>query len=268
MAEHVAVRGTAESSDRDVVQSLARGLAVVRTFDAGHPALSLDQAAERAGISRSAVRRLLLTLIEAGLVTFDGHLYRLTPRLLDLGYAQQSRLSLAEVAEPHCASLSSELGRTVSMATRDGAEAVYLVRVGAPRLMSISVHVGTRLPAHHLAIGRVQLAWLPEAELAGFLGSATFLDNPGRTPRTADELRAELAATRERGWCHVADELEAGLSAVAAPVRDRTGQVVGAVNVSSRSDGRPDVRDLLETVPDLLRTAESIGADVHHSHLW
>lgn len=267
MAEHVAVRGTAETSDRDVVQSLIRGLAVVRTFDAEHPALTLDQASERAGISRSAVRRLLLTLIEARLVTFDGHLYRLTPRLLELGYAQQSRLSLAEVAEPHCAALSAELGRTVSMATREGAQVVYLVRVGAPRLMSISVHVGTRLPAHHLAIGRVQLAWLPETALADFLDSATFRDNPGRILRTADDLRTELAATRERGWSHVTDELEAGLSAVAAPVRDRAGQVVGAINVSSRSDGRPDVRELPEIIPDLLRTAEEIGADVHRSHL-
>lgn len=153
------------------------------------------------------------------------------------------------------------------MESLEGPEVVYLVRVGAPQLMSISVNVGTRLPAHHLAIGRVQLAWLPEADLAAFLDSATFRESPGRTHRTADELRAELAATRERGWCHVTDELEAGLRAVAAPVHDRTGQVVGAVNVSSRSDRRPDVRDLPEIIPDLLRTAEKIGSDVHHSHL-
>src|SRR5262245_22753934 len=146
--------------DRDVVQSLVRGLEVIRAFDAEHPTLTLDEAAERSGISRSAVRRLLRTLMEAGLTEFDGHRYRPTPGLLDLGYAQQSRLTLAQVVEPHCTALSAELGRTVSVATLEGAEVVFLARVGAPGLMTVSLGVGSRLPAHHPAIGRVQLAWL------------------------------------------------------------------------------------------------------------
>ena len=267
MAELHSVREGARVGDRDLVQSLVRGLELVRAFDASHPTLSLDEAAARTGFSRSAVRRLLLTLVEAGLVAYDGHRYRPTSQLLDLGYAQQSRLSLAEVAEPHCAELSAALGRTVSMARLEGPDVVYLVRVGAPRLMSISIGVGVRLPAHQVAIGRAQLAWLPEPELAAFLASPAFLDNPSRTANTAEALRAELLTIRARGWCHVDEELEAGLSAVAAPVHDRTGQVVGAINVSTRCDARPFVRELTDVVPDLLRTAAKIGVDVRGSHL-
>jgi IclR family pca regulon transcriptional regulator len=267
MVERAPVRRETEIAERDVVQSLVRGLGVLHVFDAQHPELTLDEVAERASISRSAVRRLLRTLMAAGLTTFDGHCYRLTSRLLDLGYAQQSRLTLAEVAEPHCADLSAELGRTVSLGRLEGHEVVYLLRVGAPRLMDVSLGVGTRLPAHHPAIGRAQLAWLPEPELAAFLESDIYRNQPARTIGSADDLREELLAIRARGWCLVAEEFEVGLSAVAAPVRDRTGRVVAAINLSTHSDGRATQRHLTEAVPELLGTAARIGIDLHASHV-
>jgi IclR family pca regulon transcriptional regulator len=255
------------ATDRDVVHSLVRGLEVVRAFDAAHPALTLDEASERTGISRSAVRRLLRTLLGAGLVAFDGRRYRLTAGLLDLGYAQQSRLTLTEVAGPHCAELAQRIGRTVSLGCLDGRDVVYVVRVGAPTLMHISLAVGVRLPAHVPALGRVQLAALDEAALADYLRSETYRANPTPTTATPDQVRAELATIRERGWAYVAEELEAGLSAIAAPVRDRAGRVVAGLNVSTRSDGRSDDRELTDAVADLLGTAAAIGADLHPSHL-
>lgn len=267
MVERAAFNPEPEIAGRDVVQSLVRGLEVVHVFGVDHPQLTLDEAAERSGISRSAVRRLLRTLMSAGLATFDGRYYRLTSRLLDLGYAQQSRLTLAEVAEPHCVDLSAELGRTVSLGRLDGPEVVYLLRVGAPRLMDVSLGVGTRFPAHLPAIGRAQLAWMPEPELAAFLESDTYRHHPARTVGSAVDLRKELLAIRARGWCLVAEELEAGLSAVAAPIHDRTGRVVAAINLSTHSDGRATQRQLTEEVPELLRAAARIGIDLHASHL-
>ncbi|WOP18874.1 IclR family transcriptional regulator C-terminal domain-containing protein [Raineyella sp. LH-20] len=253
--------------DRDVVQSLVRGVTVVRAFDAAHPALTLDQAAERVGISRSAVRRLLRTLMAAGLTTFDGHHYRLTAGLLDLGYAQQSRLTLTQVAEPHCAALSRDLERTVSLARLTGSDVVYLVRVGRPRLVDVAIGVGSRLPAHHPAIGRVQLAWLPEAELEAFLASETFRTRPTRMFPTAAALRETLADIRERGWCEVAEEIAAGVTAVAAPIRDRSGRVVAAINVLTESGVHGGATVLDEVVPAMLHTAADIGTDLHPSHL-
>ena len=266
MAERMLADDERRISDRDVVQSLVRGLDVVRAFDGTHPELSLDEAAERTGFSRSATRRLLRTLMTAGLAVYDGRHYRLTSRLLDLGYASQSRLSLAEVALPHCEELSRRLGRTVSVARLDGDNIVYLLRVGAPRLVAVSLHVGSRLPASLPAVGRVILAGLSDDELNGFLASDAFREQSKRTGLSAEDLAKEMDDIRARGWCHVSEVLEAGLSAVAAPIRDRTGRVVAGLNVSTRTGGQAPVLDLLDTVPDLVRTATRIGDDLHPTH--
>lgn len=255
-------------AERDVVRSLVRGLEVLRAFDGEHPALTLDETAERTGISRSATRRLLRTLVIEGLMSFDGHHYRPTARLLDLGYAAQSRLTLAEVARPHCADLSRQLGRTVSLGRLDGDYVLYLVRVGAPRYMAVGIQVGTRLPAYLPALGRVMLAHLTQRQFADYLASDLYLVHVARGKAPGPEqLTKDLAEVRQRGWSYVSEALETGLSAVAVPVRDRSGRVVAGLNVSTPTGGRPPRGELLDAVPDLRRTAERIKADVHPVHL-
>ncbi|MEV0111011.1 IclR family transcriptional regulator C-terminal domain-containing protein [Nocardia sp. NPDC050799] len=257
----------APPSARDLVQSLQRGLAVIRVFGAGNPALTLDQVAARSGISRSATRRLLRTLMAAGHIRFDGHRFAPTARLLDLGYPQQSRLSLAEVARPHCESLAHRTGHTVSLARLEGPEAVYLVRVGLPRLMDVSIDVGTRLPAHLPAIGRVMLAWLPERELAEYLASDAYRDNPARTLQTQEELYEQLEQIRANGWCRSSGELDAGLSTLAVPVRDRSGNVVAGLNISTHT-GEEELWDETGKIfHHLSECAAAIGSDVHPAHL-
>lgn len=255
-----------ERQERDIVRSLVRGLAIVRVFDAEHPALTLDEVTERAAFSRSAARRLLRTLMAAGLATFDGHHFRLTSRLLDLGYAQQSRLSLAEVAQPHCAELASTTGRTVSVGRLDRTDVVYLMREGAPRLMSISLAVGTRLPAHIPAIGRVLVANLDEPTLDAYLETA-YPKHPIRTAASPDDFRRELVQIREQGWAYVDEEIDTGLSAIAAPIVDRSGHVVAGIDLTTHTDGRSGQQALLDAIPDLVATSTRIGADVHASHL-
>ncbi|MGW5382444.1 IclR family transcriptional regulator domain-containing protein [Nocardia sp. NPDC003963] len=252
---------------RDLVQSLQRGLAVIRVFDADNPALTLDQVAARSGISRSATRRLLRTLMAAGHIRFDGHHFAPTARLLDLGYPQQSRLSLAEVARPHCESLTLVTGHTVSLARLEGPEAVYLVRVGLPRLMDVSIEVGTRLPAHLPAIGRVMLAWLPEQELTAYLASDTYRDNPARTLQTKADLLEQFEQIRAEGWCRSSGELDAGLSTLAVPVRDRRGEIVAGLNISTHT-GEDELWDETgEIYRHLHDCAATIGSDIHPSHL-
>jgi IclR family pca regulon transcriptional regulator len=258
--------GVDDPAGRDVVQSLLRGLAVVRAFDAEHAALTLDQVAERAAVSRSAARRLLRTLMAADLVTFDGRHFRLSSRLLDLGYAQQSRLSFADVAQPHCAQLAAASGCAVSVGRLDGNHVVYVAWVGAPRLMSISLGVGTRLPAHVPAIGRVQIAYLEKRALSDYLDRA-YADIPLRTAVSVDSFRNELAEIRDRGWSYVAEEIDAGLSAIAAPIVDRSGQVVAGIALSTHSDGRAGEQRLVDLIPDLVNASSRIGADLHASHL-
>ena len=155
----------------DHVRSLERGLAVLRAFDGDAPVQTLSDVARRAELTRAAARRFLLTLAELGYVRVDGRLFSLTPKVLELGYAYLSALSLPEVAGPHLEALSARVHESASMSVLDGADVVYVARVATSRLMTAAITIGTRLPAYATAMGRVLLAARPPAERAGLLPS-------------------------------------------------------------------------------------------------
>jgi IclR family transcriptional regulator, pca regulon regulatory protein len=244
------------------VQSLERGLAVIRSFDAAAPELTLSEVARAAGLTRAAARRFLLTLVDLGYVRTDGRLFALSPRVLELGYAYLSSLSLPEVAEPHLERLASEVHESSSVSVLDGGDVVYVARVPTSRIMTVAINVGTRFPAYATSMGRVLLAGLPADELDDYLARAALTRLTPRTATSATALRAEIERVRAQGWALVDQELEVGLRAVAAPIRDRTGRVVAAVNVSahaSRTSLDTMRRDLL---PPLLAAAARIEADL------
>lgn len=246
----------------DHVQSLARGLAVIRSFSATEPELTLSQVARATGLSRAAARRFLLTLEDLGYVRSDGRLFSLTPRVLELGYAYLSSLSLPEVADPHLERLAAEVHESASVAVLDGEDVVYVARVATARIMRVTISIGTRFPAHCTSMGRVLLAGLPPAELDAYLERAPLRRLTSHTIVLPAALRGELERVRERGWAIVDQELEEGLRSIAAPIRDRSGRTVAAVNVSthaSRTSLQAARRDLL---PPLLATAAAIEADL------
>ena len=244
------------------VQSLERGLAVIRAFDAEHTALTLSDVARATGLTRAAARRFLLTLTDLGYVRTDGKQFALTPRVLDLGYAFLSSLTLPEVAEPHLERLAAELRESSSVSVLDGDEIVYVARVPTSRIMRASINVGTRFPAYATSMGRVLLAALPEPELTAYLDRAVIEPLTARAIDNAEDLEEELARVREQGWALVDGELEPGLRSVAAPLHGRGGAVVAALNVST-SATRDSVEHLVEAyVPALLRTAAAIDADL------
>ncbi|WP_405727923.1 helix-turn-helix domain-containing protein [Streptomyces sp. NBC_00028] len=244
------------------VRSLERGLAVIRAFDADHPELTLSEVARASELTRAAARRFLLTLADLGYVHADGRTFRLTPRVLELGYSYLAGFSLAQIAEPHLEQLVERTRESSSLCVLDGDEIVYVARVPARRIMTAAITVGTRFPAHVTSVGRVLLGHLPddERELA-----LTRADLRALTPRTivsAELLRAELDRVRGQGYAVVDQELEEGLRSVAAPVRDRDGEVVAAVNIpvhASRNTVASVRRDLL---PHLLDTVAGIEADL------
>lgn len=226
-------------SDRHV-QSFARGLQVIRSFDAAHGALTLSEVAARTGLTRAGARRILLTLQGLGYVQADGRHFRLTPRILELGFAYLSSQPLWHLAEPVMQRLAETVHESCSMAVLDGPEIVYLLRVPARRIMSINLGVGSRLPAYCTSMGRVLLGGLGEQErqatLAGALRGQTTL--PARTPATLvglPEVMRAIDEAREQGWCLVVDELEQGLTSLAAPIEDRNGRVAAALNISTHS---------------------------------
>ncbi|SDP54159.1 transcriptional regulator, IclR family [Streptomyces sp. cf386] len=250
---------------RYFVQSLERGIAVIRAFSADTPEMTLAEIAKATTMSRATARRFVLTLADLGYmaVAADGRHFRLTPRVLELGYAYLSSLSLAEIALPHLEQLVAEVHESSSVAVLDGDDVVYVSRVPTRRIMSVSISIGTRLPAHATSLGRVLLAHLDDARLRTYVDKVFLRPLTGRTITSREALLAELHKVRAQGWCLVDQELEEGLISIGAPIRSEAGQVVAGVNLSThvrRGDAVSVRRTLL---PPLLATAARIEAELH-----
>jgi len=253
---------TSSPDSADFVQSLARGLLVIRTFDAEHAELSLSDVARRADLPRAAARRFLRTLQTLGYVRSDGRLFALTPHVLELGFSYLSALSLPEIVQPHLEQLSREVDESVSAAVLDGTDIVYVARVPTRRIMSVRITIGTRFPAYATSMGRVLLAGLSADEADAAIEASALRPLTPLTKTDAAALRKELASVREQGWALVDGELESGLRSVAAPVHGRGGAVVAAVNVST-SATRDSVQHVLDTyLPRLLETAADIDREL------
>ncbi|WFE27382.1 IclR family transcriptional regulator C-terminal domain-containing protein [Solwaraspora sp. WMMD791] len=244
------------------VQSLERGLAVIRAFDARNPELTLSEVARICDLTRAAARRFLLTLVDLGYVRTDGRMFSLTPRVLELGYAYLSAISLPEVAEPHLERLVAQVHESSSVCVLDGDGVVYVSRVPTSRIMTVSINVGTRFPAYATSVGRVLLAYLPEEEATARLEGSRLDRLTARTLHTVPALRAELNRIRAQGYAIVDQELEDGLRSVAAPIRDRAGTVVAAVNISVHASRHTLESIRRELLPHLLATVAKIEADL------
>jgi IclR family pca regulon transcriptional regulator len=246
----------------EFVQSLERGLAVIRAFGTDRARMTLSEVAREAQLSRASARRFLHTLVELGYVVTDGRVFALRPQVLELGYAYLSSLSLPEVAQPHLEQLAEDVGESSSVAVLDGTDIVYVARVATHRIMSAAIQIGTRFPAVATSMGRAVLAHVPDGEREALLAAVTLAPLTPRTITDKGVLRAELATVREQGWALVDQELEEGLRSVAAPLRDGTGRVVAAVNVSAPVRRGSVEQMATEILPALLHAAREIEADL------
>lgn len=217
------------------VQSLERGLAVIKAFSGEEPELTLSDIARRTGMTRAAARRFVLTLVDLEYVGTVDRKFHLRPTVLELGYTYLSLMSFPRVATPHLAALAEELQETTSVAVLDRDDIVYVTRVGARRVVASGLTVGTRLPAYLTSHGRVQLAALPDEELDAYLGRVPLEARTATTVTDPAELRRRLVDVRLRGFALVDQELEEGVTSIAVPVRDGDGRVVASVNVGTQS---------------------------------
>jgi len=251
--------------DADFIQSLERGLSVIRAFGAEHPKLSLSEVAGRTGLSRAAARRFLHTLVNLGYMRMEGSQFSLRPKILELGYAYLSSLTLPEVAMPHLEELVEEVHESSSVSELDGGDVVYIARVPTKRIMTVTISVGTRFPAYATSMGRVMLAAQSDERLEEYLASASLRGLTGHTITSATTLRRELRKIRAQGWALVDQELEEGLRSIAAPIRDADGQVIAAINVSTHA-GRRTLNTIVEEfLQPLLTTAHRIEVDLARS---
>jgi IclR family pca regulon transcriptional regulator len=245
----------------DFVEALARGLDVLACFDAERPAMTLSEVAAAAGLARPTARRLLLTLEELGFVRVSCGAFALTPKVLTLGMAYVGALGLWDIARPHLESLVTRTGESSSMAQLDGSDIVYVARVSVPKLIALRVDIGTRFPAVQTSQGKVLLAALSPAELESTLAEPSRAGLPPYIGRTAAQLHDELTEVRARGWALADEELAPGVRSVAAPVRDGTGTVRAAVNVTVHAAETSTEVLLRDHLPLLLRTAGDVSAE-------
>lgn len=241
------------------VQSFARGLEVIRSFSATAPQQTLSEVAARTGLTRAGARRILLTLQTLGYVETDGRQFRLSPRILDLGFAYLSSLPIWNLAEPVMEDLVEEVRESSSAAVLDGLDVVYVLRVPTHKIMRTNLGVGSRLPACWTSMGRVLLSALSDEELQARLEAHTLQRWTEHTITDVPTLLARIRQARQQGWCLVNQELEEGLISIAAPLTNRTGQTVAALNISGQAN-RTSAEVMQETMlPALLKAARTIS---------
>ena len=241
------------------VQSFARGLEVIRSFSAQSPRQTLSEVAGRTGLTRAGARRILLTLQTLGYVESDGKLFRLTARILDLGFAYLSSLPIWNLAEPLMESQVGRVKESCSAAVLDGTDIVYVMRISTHKIMSISLGVGSRLPAYCTSMGRMLLSALPPDQMMQLLQASERSARTRYTVTDPNELAAKIAQVRKQGWSMVNQELEEGLVSMAAAITDRAGQTVAALNISGQAN-RTSAKVMQDTMlPALLETAQRIS---------
>jgi IclR family pca regulon transcriptional regulator len=254
------------------VVSLARGLEIIKAFGVSGPdlelpsnmhpsdALTLSDVAKRTGLARAVVRRFLYTLVELGYAMTDGKYFRLTAKILDLGYAYLSSFSLPKIAERFLEEVTLETNESASASVLDGDEIVYVARVQTRRIMSVSLGIGSRLPAFCTSMGRVLLASLPAEQLEKYLQKSRFQRFTEKTLCAPAALRKELSAVSKQGYSLVDQELEVGLRSLAVPVLAREGRAVAAINIGAHAARTTKTELLQRFLPVLRKAAKSISS--------
>ena len=256
---------TAPEADRasgEFVQSLDRGLAVIRAFSNDHDMLSLADVAKITNLSRASVRRALLTLETLGYVGSRQSRFYLRPRVLDLGYAFLSSSSSIDITQDALRRLSGQIGESVSACEYDDGDVVYVARAAAETIMPIRLGIGRRLPAFCTSTGRVLLSQMSPDALDEYFGMYPREKVSPVTVTDEHELRGIIAEVREQGWCLNDREVDLGARSIAAPVIGADGRYVSAVNISV-STSRVSVEQLMsDHLPRLLSATAKISADL------
>ena len=235
--------------------SLARGLIVIQAFTQQAPQMTISQLSVKTGLSRAAVRRCLYTLTKLGFAgAEDGSRYSLRPRMLSLSNTFTASNPLSTAAQPILERMSAALRESFSVATLDGEDIVYIARTTITRVMSVDLHIGSRLPAYCTSMGRVLLAYLPTEQLEQYLARVVLTPHTTRTVNSIEKLRLALRNVRRNGYALVDQEYEVGLRSLAVPVYSPSGRVVATVNLSGNAP-RMSVLDMQNRYLAHLRNA-------------
>ncbi len=244
----------------EFVEAFARGLAAIRVFGYGTGPLSITEIAERAKLTRAGARRLMLTLVTLKYAVLRDGRFSLTPRVLELGFAYLSSMSLRELAQPVIEALARDTNELCAVSVLDEYDIVYIARAEIRTLLTRSVGIGSRLPAFATSMGRVLLAGLEPVAADALLESSRLVAYTRFTPTSRGALRADLDRVREQGYALVSQELELGVCGLAAPLRDAGGTVVAAINISTNLARHDEAAIVTNFLPRLKYAAKEIEA--------
>lgn len=223
--------------ERYFIEALHRGLRVLETFSEEKHSLSLVQIADTVGLDKSTAFRFVYTLQELGYLQRDEATKRYRPglKLLELGFTALESFDLAQVAEPHLLELAERTGEAVNLGVRDGDRVVYILHFGSSHVVGVNMRVGARLPLYCSSMGKAHLLDLSYEEVRELLGAGPYEAHTTQTLTTPDALWADLELGHWKGYMVSDEEMVVGARSLAAPVRNRDGRVVAALNVSVSS---------------------------------
>lgn len=243
----------------NIVEALANGLRAIETFDRGGRSLTLSEVAARAGLSRAAARRYLHTLCALGYAEHDGRRFRLTPRVLKLGYVFISTGPLPQLAQPILDALAAETGMPAFLGVLDGIDVVFLARA-VPRPLTLLVGVGGRLSAFTSSSGRVLLAAKRDPEVERMVRRA---GRPRRvtlyTKTQAADILREVQRARMAGYAMTDKEVDIGSRSISAPVVTSAGTVAAAIALIAPAGSAGTAKALLQALPALRRASQTLG---------
>lgn len=248
-----------EIERRDLVDGLGKGLRVIEAFDDDHPQLTPSDAALRAGLTRTAARRYLLSLVHFGYAATDGKQFWLAPRVLRLGQSYLEAARLPRLVQPFIQRVSAQCGHTVNVSVLDDHEVIYIARSAPPRWLTIGYGVGVRVPAHVVTPGYVILATFDDATLDEWIGAHEFASFTARSVTDPKEFREQIKQTRTLGYWHSEQALDAGLRGMSVALIDRKGRCRGAVGMTVPMPAYKSGAHMVEAVLPLLQeTAQQL----------
>lgn len=247
------------------VPGLRRGLLMLEILATAGEPMSVAEIGKRIGLTRSSVFRLAYTLQHMGFVeeTPDSKLLRLGARVLNIGYAYLASQSLIEIARPELEGLRDRTSVSSHLAILDRREILYLSCIQTRSGFLSTMNVGTRLPAYATPMGWLLLSDRSVRELAALFPRSEFVPLTDQTPRSPGDLAQRIATAAADGYAISHGVVEPGGSSIAAPVRDHTGRVVAAIDVSAPDSAfdlaQFDTRDVREVVATAQRISARLG---------
>lgn len=243
----------------EFVEALAKGLAILESFDAANSESTLSEVARNVGLSPAAARRSLITLTALGYVGQKNKRFHLRPKVLALGSAFYFSAHIDEVLQPFLRDLVDKFGDASSVGTLEGGDVIYIAHSSVQRARRAAAVVGARYPAYATSLGRVLLAGLSADRLDAYFSGLTPHPLTSKTTTDPDQLSAEIAAVREAGYSATVDQLDYGITALAVPIRGMDGRTVAALNTSGYTGMVTPQHLIDQRLPELHATASGIS---------